>query len=363
MPNGCENKRGYDVYAVYTHPSYFTKHSGIYPLIESVGAVPVLLPTSWERLQAKSWTLGHLLRTWGQRYYKSQWNALVPIIDELRIAKRIAANRKLVHYIFAEFLNPGMLKSGLRKTPTIGTYHVSARRQASVLPDPKHYLMHDRIVCVSESQRPFFETNGVSSECLDVIPLGVDVGYFCPEATFSEHEGPLQGLCVGYTERDHKFLAEVMRKVPPEVLELSVRTSRSEEQHYKGISNVKILPWVSDAELVKLYQHSDVVLMPMLDCTANDALLEGMACGTPVVVNRVGGIPEYVSEDSSWILDRKTIDEWCGCIQALSDNRENLWSKRGPVREWALRFRWENIAAQYEHVYRKAAELYPGLVL
>ena len=71
-------------------------------------------------------------------------------------------------------------------------------------------------------------------------------------------------------------------------MQLSVCTAPEYHGIYKDIPSVRILPFLPDNELTRLYQETELVVMPMLDCTSNDAVLEAMSCGTPVMSNRVG---------------------------------------------------------------------------
>ena len=50
---------------------------------------------------------------------------------------------------------------------------------------------------------------------------------------------------------------------------------------------------VSDEKLRDFYQKSYLLLMPMESCSANNSLVEALACGLPVVTTAIGGIEDY----------------------------------------------------------------------
>jgi glycosyltransferase involved in cell wall biosynthesis len=58
----------------------------------------------------------------------------------------------------------------------------------------------------------------------------------------------------------------------------------------------------SDAQLLDLQQQADVLCLPTYADTNPWALLETMACGTPVVSTRVGGIPELLDDGRAGVL-------------------------------------------------------------
>lgn len=55
---------------------------------------------------------------------------------------------------------------------------------------------------------------------------------------------------------------------------------------------------LSSVELQELYQSADLLFLPVIDATANNAVVEAMACGLPVVSSDLGGIRDYVGEET-----------------------------------------------------------------
>jgi len=344
------------IYAVYARPTHFASRSGLAPLVEQVGAVPLGYDVVWKRVEERSWTLGHILRRAGHWYYRSQWNDLVPLWHELQFSRRIdASESSVVHFLFAEFAGARcswlFRRQGAR---LVGSFHASARRQPTLFSGKGCFQAYDHLTVVSRSQVPFFVERGIAPNRISVVLHGVDTDYFTPpEPDAAVRDGPLRGALVGATERDHGFAVNLMRRLPPAVLELKVCTTLDAHHWYRDVPGVEITPHLDDERLLQLYQTSDLLLMPVLDCTANNAILEAMACGTPVCANAVGGIAEYVDAEANFVMPDKDVDRWVDLLVRLHGDRKSLSARRPRVRQWAERFDWAKVALRYVDVYRR----------
>ena len=58
----------------------------------------------------------------------------------------------------------------------------------------------------------------------------------------------------------------------------------------------------SDPELLVLHQQADVLCLPTQGDACPWAVLEAMACGTPVISTRIGGIPDLLDGDRAGVL-------------------------------------------------------------
>lgn len=79
---------------------------------------------------------------------------------------------------------------------------------------------------------------------------------------------------------------------------------------------VKILGYVSNDEMVYLYQHARAVVMPTFFGPTNIPQLEGFELGCPVATSRIYGIPEQVG-DAALLFDPHSIEEIADCIVRL----------------------------------------------
>lgn len=335
-------------------PESFTRHSAFAWLCREAAVPCAEFDLRHRRVMKHSWRLGRALQRYGEYYYGSGWNALLPYWDELRFLIKAPPKCHAVHFLWAEFASP-RYRWPYRKmgTKVLGTFHCSARRLPRVLNGFRCFESFDRISVVSASQIDYFVSEGVAREKIDVTHLGVDTDYFCASTTRCLRDA-LQVLLVGKTERDHVFAAELMGKLRDRRVALSVCTSEENAPLYRGLPNVTVMPYLDDDDLVALYQASDLLLMPVLDCTANDALLESMACGTPVMINRVGGVPEYVDPSANFVLDGKELDEWADVIIRMQADRSMVLDRREMVRDGALKFSWPTVVRQWHRFQRNA---------
>lgn len=340
---------------LFHHPS-LSGRSGMGPLVEALGARAVYYDVAWERLAARSWRLGQWVRRWGQRYSGSEWFAPWPWWDERRLLLALPRGRPSVaYYVFADFTPPMLVDRARRRGARLAaTFHVSARRAERVLRGVRRLEDLDAVTLVSASQREYFLSRGVAPERLHVLPHGVDDRFFSPGPRGPRGEA-LRLLLVGKTERDHDLAIEVMNGLPPGTAELRVMTAPEHHARYRAARNVTVLPRLDDDALVGEYRQADLLFMPMLDCTANNVVLEAMACGTPVMINRVGGIPEYVDAGSNFILDGRDPDAWRDRLARLAGDRGTLEQRRPAVRAWAERFSWTRVAEEYRRLFRRLA--------
>ncbi|MBQ7251914.1 MAG: glycosyltransferase [Kiritimatiellae bacterium] len=91
----------------------------------------------------------------------------------------------------------------------------------------------------------------------------------------------------------------------------------------------------------------------MKDSAFNRVMLNAMACRTPVMTNRVGGVPEYVPEDCNAVMPAGAdADDWAERLEAFEENRERLEGWRSATRRWAEGLDWQIVSEEYRAIYR-----------
>jgi len=102
---------------------------------------------------------------------------------------------------------------------------------------------------------------------------------------------------------------------------------------------------------------SDLLLMPSENESFGLAALEAMACETPVISTRVGGLPEVVLDGETGYLvevgDTRAMAE--RAVEILSDENRRRMGVRG--RAWAVeQFNTEIVIPQYERLYERVID-------
>ena len=294
------------------------------------------------------------MRAWGNRCYGSAWNSLTPWRDENAILKALPLGEPhIVHWLWGEFASPKRAEAYRRRGGrVVVSVHCSARRWERVWLRPDGYAGADMVVLTSESQREFVERD-VPRERVRRILHGVVSDYYTPGEQRDAGEKRLRLFLFGNTERDHAFAVAVAKRLPPDRFEWRVRTMAPEKKLYEDIPCVTMLPRLSDVAVREEYRQADLLCMPMLDSAANNVFLESMACGTPVMSNCVGGIPEYVSEACNIVMPADAdVDDWVDRLLVLERGRECLEEWRPTVRKWAEGFDWRKISEEYKTMYR-----------
>jgi glycosyltransferase involved in cell wall biosynthesis len=132
-------------------------------------------------------------------------------------------------------------------------------------------------------------------------------------------------------------------------------TSREVAETLGGRTKVDVRHGVSEDELIRLYREAAVVLQPMEESTANNAILESLACGTPVIATDIGGARDYLNESCAVLTPP---GDACAMVDAVMDiTRDSAACRRmgDAARKKALEFSWPAVAARLTELYRSIA--------
>ena len=115
----------------------------------------------------------------------------------------------------------------------------------------------------------------------------------------------------------------------------------------EGLPNVEHHRGVSDEQLVRLYQQAHLLLLPLLETTANNALLEGIACGLPVVSTALPSVPG----DEAILIDRNDPDALTEAVLRLRRDPEQRARRAQRARLRAESLAWPRIAPRFDQLY------------
>lgn len=180
------------------------------------------------------------------------------------------------------------------------------KRTRIFLATPCEWLM-------ARAQRSFLADAIVEAR---VIPYGVDRTVFRPGSKAAAREAlnlPQNAKVLLFSAagartgrwRDFDALRSATAIVaealaPQEIILVALGEEGPSER--AGRARIQSVPFREGTDVALYYQAADLYLHPALADTFPNAVLEALACGTPVVATAVGGIPEQVTEETGALV-------------------------------------------------------------
>jgi glycosyltransferase involved in cell wall biosynthesis len=320
------------------------------------------VPMGNGELLPKPFSLIPWLRLHGERPQEYGWPDLRA---EMRMFRRAFLDKiDVLHFIDAEhslsFL-PGWFQKfrHLKKFPKIiAMFHQPPAILEKII-DMKTAGAADLVLTVSPEQADFF-ARFLPAERIATILLGVDTEYFKPpDAKKSLQE--FKCLAGGVWLRDYPAIlktAELLAEIP----EITFHLVAPPGQFRALPENIVLHSGISDAALLDLYQNCHVLFLPLKDATANTFLLEGSACGLPVVSSALPSLRAYFPGEEAILVPGNDPQVFAGHLLELFRDPQRLAAMSGHARRRALHLSWEKIVPEYERLYREldGAKKEPG---
>ncbi|MBW4568919.1 MAG: glycosyltransferase family 4 protein [Tolypothrix carrinoi HA7290-LM1] len=242
----------------------------------------------------------------------------------------------------------------------------------------KHWLIEkrvyercDRFIVLSKAfGNILHQQYQVPNDKINVIPGGVDINRFQPNLSPKEARSKLnwpQDRPVIFTSRRlvnrmglDKLLiaiATIKPRIPDVWLAIGGRgpleAALKQQTAELGLDDhVQFLGFLPDEELPIAYQAADLSVMPSQSFEGFGlAIVESLACGTPVVCTPVGGMPEILEPFSPHLIT-DSIE-----VSAIAEKLEEVLLRKLPVpsredcRQYAVtQFDWQKIATQVRSI-------------
>lgn len=180
------------------------------------------------------------------------------------------------------------------------------------------------------------------------VPHGVNCDFFNLDPTVAREETVLM---VGNWLRNFNLaqrVSKTLNNVRPSI-KISYVGSPSNYKYFEGM-NVNCFTGLTDYELRNLYQSSRVVFFPLLQYTANNALLEAASCGCSIVIaTESNNIDDsYFAKEMVRYFNGVTDDLVVLIIKELSmESDETQRSLNAYVRQ---NYHWEIVANKVDRI-------------
>lgn len=265
----------------------------------------------------------------------------------------------LLHYMDGEHtlqLLPAAMNrfSALKPpAPVVATFHQPPSELKKLL-NREILQAVDAVMVLTPEQRDWFR-EFLPVEKVRLILHGLDTDFFKPAASKPD-DGVLRCLTVGNWLRDYETVFRVAEAMNgQESIEFHIVTGK-----FKGLQlpgNVRVHADISDDELLGLYRKCDVVFLPLLDATANNAILEGIGCGLGIVSTDIPGVRAYVPGDEALLVRDNRIEDYKIILNGLGKESEIVREMGKTARKRAMQLSWVNVTKEIESMYAQLLSL------
>ncbi len=214
-----------------------------------------------------------------------------------------------LHYIYPEHSCYNLRSIGSGDTRIAMSCHLPADKMESGAgrPEFKRALqLASALITMSPDDVPYYQGMAPDAK-VGFIPHGIDIHHFQPPVAGANRpraSDKIRLLTVGSMMRDFDLLAKTINYAAERKLniEFGVVANQLYLDYVRalltssGASLFSPYCGISNQELISLYHTSHLLFLPLLDATANNAILEAMACGLPMFLTDLPATRIYAGD-------------------------------------------------------------------
>ena len=284
-------------------------------------------------------------------YYDSQ-----SIEKEIQIFINIIKNYKsktILHNINGERDLRYSLKylSTLSKVSFISSFHKPKSILKKIFEINPYIKKIDGAIALGTNQKEFLIDNLPFSK-VKLIHHGVDTNFFKPSNAI-DNDSRCSILFVGQHLRNFEVLNQVVDVVKNIEVDINIVIHPTYLQFLRNKKYLNIFTGIGDTKLRNLYRRSLCLFLPFKDVTACNSILESLACGTPIITNKIGDNIDYLDEKCA--IFAKDKNSFIDSIKYIIKNKdsEDYKDMRQEARNKALNFDWNLISQKIEKFYKE----------
>jgi glycosyltransferase involved in cell wall biosynthesis len=194
----------------------------------------------------------------------------------------------------------------------------------------EEYQLVDRIRTYSEWGKRSMMQFGVPADKIHVLRQTVNLERFRPASVRPTADGPLRVCFVGSLDlrKGFIYLLKAVRAIGPKhiVLRMAGATGDRDCASLLQRESADLQIEVRPDDSLSVYQQAELLVVPTLEDGLPFVLVEGLACGLPVIVTQEAGAAECVRPgQSGWVVPAGQTEPLAAALEEALRRRDQLW--------------------------------------
>ena len=276
---------------------------------------------------------------------------------ELEVLKKsLIHHPKLIHFWFADHdYHFSSYTARLIGAKLIGNFFFSIDEFEYRMPEKKH-LNHLDLITASGKKQMEYLSSFIPDEKIVFLPLGIDTEFFKPPNNqISRISDPPIILHVGSNRRDFITLKKVFMLVQKEIpnIKFELVGGQKVEYMFTDIENITFHPFVTDNDLLKIYQNASLLILPLLEGGSSQTFNEAMATGLPIITNDLPNLEDYILKGTVLLSPKGNAESMASHCCNLLKNRK-LWDEMSrKARRHSKKYDFKEIRKKLVNIYRE----------